>query len=62
LQEGNLSNLCEGRGETGETEEPESPLGIVQPLSSLDKGSAVKIIQNEVEKPEYLESLQTLIQ
>ena len=48
LQEGNLSNLCEGRGETGETEEPKSPLGIVQPLSIPDKGSAAKIIYNEV--------------
>ena len=29
LQEGNLSNLCEGRGETEETEEPRYPLGII---------------------------------
>ena len=52
LQEGNLSNLCEGRGETGETEEPRSPLEIIHPLSSPDKGSAVKIIHNEVEEPQ----------
>jgi len=26
LQEGNLSSVCEGRGETGETEAPKSPL------------------------------------
>ena len=43
LQEGNFSNLCEGEGETGETEELRSPLRITQPLSSLDKGSATKI-------------------
>ena len=29
LQEGNLSNLCEGRAETGETKEPKSPLGVI---------------------------------
>jgi len=33
LQEGNLNNLYEGRGETWETEEPRSPLGIVQQLT-----------------------------
>jgi len=43
LQDGNLSNLYKGRGEIGEIEEPRSPLGIVKPLSSPDKGSAVKI-------------------
>jgi len=37
LQEGNLNNLCEGRGKTREIEEPNSPLGVIQPLSSLDK-------------------------
>lgn len=42
LQEGNLSNLCEGRGKIGENEEPRSPLGIIQPLSSPDMGSAAK--------------------
>lgn len=60
LQEGNLSNLCEGRGETGETEEPRSPLGIIQPLSSPNKGSAAKIIHNEVEEPQESKSPQTL--
>ena len=50
LQEGNLSNLCEGRGETGEIEEPRSPLWVIQPLSSSDKGKAGKIIYNEVEE------------
>ena len=44
LEEGNLSNLCEGGGEIGETEEPRSPLGILHPLSSPDKGSAIKVI------------------
>ena len=44
LQEGNFSNICEGGGETGETEEPRSPLGTTQPLNNLDKGSATKII------------------
>jgi len=56
LQEGNLSNLCEGRGEIGETEEPRSPLGIIQTLSSPDTGSTAKIIYNEVEEtqePEF---------
>ena len=62
LQEGNLRNICEGGGETGETEEPRSPLGIVHPLSSPDKGSAVKIIENKAEEPEELRSPQTLIQ
>ena len=64
LQEGNLSNLCEGRGEIGETEEPRYPLGIIQPLSSLDKGSTTKIIYNEVEEtqePEFPQTLGTLI-
>ena len=60
LQEGNLSNLYEGRGETGEIEEPRSPLGIIQPLSSLDKGSVAKIIHNEVEEPQEPESSQPL--
>jgi len=53
LQEGNLSNLCEGRGESGETEEPRSPLGVIQPLSSPDKGSDAKIIYNEIQEPEH---------
>jgi len=60
LQEGNLSNLCEGRGETRETEEPRSPLGIIQRLSSPDKGSTAKSTQNEVEEPQELKSPQTL--
>lgn len=29
LPGGNFSNLCKGRGETGETEEPRSTLGII---------------------------------
>ena len=62
MQEGNLSNLYKGKGETGETEEERTPLGIVQPLSSPDKGSVVKIIQNQVEELEELKSPQTLIQ
>ena len=60
LQEGNLSNLCEGRGETGETKEPRSPLGTIPPLSSPDKGSATKIIHNEAEEPQELKSPQKL--
>lgn len=51
LQEGNFSNLCEGRGETGEIEEPRSPLGTTKPLSSPDKGSAAKIIFEETQSP-----------
>lgn len=64
MQEGNLSNLCEGRGETGETEEPKSPLGAIQLLSSPDKGSVAKIIYNKVEEtrePETSQKLDTLI-
>ena len=60
MQERNLSNLCEGKGETEETEEPRSPLGIILPLSSLDKGSAEKIIHNGVEEPQEPKSPQTL--
>ena len=56
LQEGNLSNLCEGRGETGETKEPRFPLGIIQPLSSPNKGSVTKTIHNEVEEPQESKS------
>ena len=47
LQEGNFSNFCEGEGETGENEEPKSPIGTNQPLNSLDKGSTTKIIVKE---------------
>ena len=54
LQEGNFSNLCEGGGETGETEEPRSPLGTTQPLNSPDKGSAAKIIVEETQSPQTL--------
>jgi len=50
--QGNLSNLFEGKGEIEEIEEPRSPLGIIQPLSSPDKGSAAKFIYNEVEEPQ----------
>jgi len=57
LQEWNFSNLCEGRGETGETEEPRSPLGTTQPLSSPDKGSAAKIIFEETKSPQTLGTL-----
>jgi len=52
FQEGNSSKLCEGGGETGEIEEPKSPLEIVLTLNSPDKGSVVKIIQNKIEEPE----------
>ena len=43
MQEGNLSNLCEGEGETGEIEEPKSPSRIIQLLNNPDKGSAARI-------------------
>ena len=36
-QEGKSSNLREGEGETGETEEPKSPLEVIQIVSSPDK-------------------------
>jgi len=52
LQEGNFSNLCEGGGEIGETEEPRSPLGTTQPLNNPDKGSAAKIIVEEIQSPQ----------
>ena len=52
LQEGNSSNLREGGGETGEVEEPISPLEIIQTPSSPDKGSVVNIIQNKAKGPE----------
>ena len=57
LQEGNFSNLCEGGGETGETEEPRSPLGSTQPLNNLDKGSVAKIIFEETQSPQTLGTL-----
>ena len=50
LQEGNFSNLCEGEGETGE--EPRSPPRITHPLNSLDKGSVVKIIIENIQSPQ----------
>ena len=43
LQEGNLSNICEGEGETGEIEEPRSPSRIIQFLNSPDRGSTAKV-------------------
>ena len=52
LQEGNFSNFCEGEGETGETEEPKSPIGTNQPLNSPDKGSAAKIIVEGIQSPQ----------
>jgi len=57
LQEGNFSNLCEGGGETRETEEPRSPLEITQPLNNPDKGSAEKIIVEETQSPQTLGTL-----
>lgn len=52
MQEGNFNNFCEGEGETGETEEPKSPIGTNQPLNSLDKGSAAKIIVEGIQSPQ----------
>jgi len=57
LQEGNFNNLCEGGGETGETKEPRSHLGIAQPLNSPDKGSVAKIIVEETQSPQTLGTL-----
>jgi len=57
LQEGNLSNLCEGGGETGETEEPKSPLETTQPLNSPDKGSVAKIVFEETQSPQTIGTL-----
>jgi len=54
LQEGNLSNLCEGEGETGEVGEPRSPPRIIQPLNSPDKGSATKIIIGGIQSPQTI--------
>ena len=52
LQEGNFNNFCEGEGETGEIEEPKSPIGTDQPLNSPDKGSTAKIIVEGVQYPQ----------
>lgn len=57
MQEGNFSNLCEGEGEKGETEEARSPLGTTEPLNSPDKGSAAKIIVEENQSPQTLGTL-----
>src|ERR1700733_6003307 len=43
LQEGNLSNLCEGEGETGEIKEPGSPSRVIPLLNSPDKESVARI-------------------
>ena len=61
LPEGNLSNLREGRGEVLETEEPRSPLGLIQTLSNPDKGSAPKISYNKIQEPKSPQTLGTLI-
>ena len=46
-QKGKSSNLREGEGETGETGDLKSPIEISQLLSSPDKGSAIKLVQNQ---------------
>ena len=46
-QEGNFNNLYEGEGETGETRDPTSPIEVVQTVNRLDKGSVVKLSQNQ---------------
>jgi len=51
LQEGNFNNLCEGEGETRETEEPRHPIETNQPLNSPDKGSAAKVIVEGTQSP-----------
>jgi len=57
LQEGIFSNLCEGGGETRETEEPKSPLRITQTLKSPNKGSTAKIIVEETQRPQTSSAL-----
>ena len=57
LHEGNLRNLCEGEGKTGEAEEPRSPPRIIHPLKSLDKGSAIKIIVEGIQSPQVTGTL-----
>ena len=52
LHEGNLSNLCEGGGETGEIGEPRSPIEPNQSLKSPDKGSAAKILVEGIHSPQ----------
>ena len=52
VHEGNFSNLCEGEGETGEIEEPRSPIELNQPLNSPDKGSAAKILVEGIHSPQ----------
>jgi len=54
LHEGNLSNLCEGGGETGEIREPGSPIETNQPLNSPDKGSAAKIFVEGIQSPQTI--------
>lgn len=54
LHEGNISNLCEGEGETGEIGEPRSPIEPNQPLSSPDKGSAAKILVEGIHSPQIV--------
>ena len=46
-QEGNSSSLHEGEGEIGEIGDSTSPIEIAQTISSPNKGSVVKIIQNQ---------------
>lgn len=52
-QEGNSCNICEGGGETGETEEPRSPQLVIEQRtpSILDQGSVVKIISTPSRYP-----------
>jgi len=59
-----LSNPCEGGGEIGEKEEPRSPQVIIQPrtLSTPDKGSSIKFLQEEARETEELRSFQVVIQ
>lgn len=54
LHEGNLSNLCEGGGKTGEIGEPRSPIEPRQPLNSPDKGSAAKILVEGIHSPQIV--------
>ena len=46
-REGNSSNICEGEGETRETRDPKPLIEIAQTIRSPDKGSVIKLIQNQ---------------
>ena len=59
-QEGNPTSRRRRRNR--EIEEPRSPLEVIHTPSSLDKGSAIKIIQNKTEELEELKSPRIILQ